>query len=113
MNDILELISKLQSTNSLTKRMGILKKAKISQNDICEACKNAYKFEDLNMCVMVEWCKWDLDFPLFKTERQIQNSRDCANFLDDECIKYHETLDIDNHEKCKNCNHFCKKENEE
>ena len=107
---ITELLKKLQSTDSLSERMKILKKNKYNENNICEACKNAYKFEDLNMCVIVEWCKWDLNFPLFKSERQIQNSRDCANFCDDECIKYSKTIDEDNLEKCKDCKHFCKKE---
>ena len=108
--NIPELLKELQATDSLSERMEIMEKHNISNNDICEACKNAYKYEDLGMCVMVEWCRWELDFPLFKTERQVQNSRDCANFLDDECKKYSFSLEKGNHEKCKKCTHFCKKE---
>lgn len=107
--NITELLKELQATDSLSERMDILKENKISQDNICEACKSAYKFNDLGMCVMVEWCRWSLDFPLFRTERQVQNSIDCANFCDDECIKYTDTLEKGNHEKCKNCTHFCKK----
>ena len=96
-----ELLKELQATDSLTKRMGIMEKYKVSDDDICEACKNAYKYENLGMCVMTEWCRWDLDFPLFKTERQEKNSRDCSNFHTNDCWKYTHTLDKNNHEKCK------------
>ena len=105
-----ELLKKLQATDSLTKRMGIMQKNKVSDDDICGACKNAYKYEELGMCVMIEWCRWDLDFPLFKTERQEKNSRDCSNFLTDDCWKYTDTLEKGNHEKCKDCPYFNKRE---
>ena len=105
-----ELLKKLQATDSLTKRMGIMEKYKVSDDDICEACKNAYKYEDLGMCVMIEWCRWDLDFPLFKTERQEKNSRDCSNFLTDDCWEHTHKCGKDNHEKCKDCPYFNKKE---
>ena len=107
---ITELLKELRATDSLSERMGIMEKYKVSDNDICEACKNAYKYEDLGMCVMVEWCCWDLDFPLFKTERQEKNSRDCANFSTDNCWEHTHKCGKDNHEKCKGCPYFSKKE---
>ena len=103
-------LKELQATDSLSKRMGIQQKYGISDEDICERCKNAMKYEELNMCVLVEWCKWDLDHKWFKKERQPQNSRDCKNFLDDECIKHSDSCSKDNHDKCMTCKHFEKKE---
>lgn len=82
-------------------------------NDICKICKSAHKFDDLNMCIVVEWCKRDLSFKYFRKERQKQNSRDCKNFLDDECISYCKSLPKDNHEMCENCYHFSHKETAE
>jgi hypothetical protein len=48
---------------------------------------------------------------LLTKEQQPQNSSDCKNFLDDECIKHTDSCSKDNHEKCMTCKHFEKKEN--
>lgn len=69
-------LKELQATDSLSKRMAIQKKYKITDNDICERCKSAHKFSDLGMCVVVEWCRWDLGYEWFRKERQPQNSRE-------------------------------------
>lgn len=99
-------LKELQATESLSERMVIQDKYGISDDDICERCKNALKFEDLNMCLLVEWCKWDLDYKYFRKERQVQNSRDCKNFFDDECIEYMNSCSKDNHDNCMGCKHF-------
>ena len=103
-------LKELQATDSLTKRMAIQKKYKITDNDICKRCKSAHKFSDLGMCVVVEWCRWDLGYEWFRKERQPQNSRDCKYFLDNECRKHQDSCSKDNHEKCMTCKHFEKKE---
>ena len=107
-----EIVKELQTTDSNNERYEILKKNGLwgKEYQICELCKSAHKFGDLNMCVVVEWCKWDLSYKWFRKERQKQNTRDCKNFLDDECWKHTESCSPDNHEKCLTCNHFCKKE---
>lgn len=110
--DLEKIINQLQSASSNNERFNILKQNGLwnGKEEICERCKSAHKFENLNMCVVVDWCRWDLSYKWFRKERQPQNSSDCKNFLDDECIKYVETLDKDNHDKCEHCLHFCKKE---
>ena len=106
-----EVLKELIATDSEEERYKILKKNKLWKGEkLCELCKSAHKFEDLNMCVVVEDCKWDLSYRWFRKERQKQNNRDCKNFLDDECWKHTESCSPDNHEKCLTCNHFCKKE---
>lgn len=106
-------LKELQATESLSERMVIQDKYGISDGDICERCKNAMKYEKINMCLLVEWCKWDLDYKYFRKERQVQNSRDCKNFFDDECIKHTDSCSKDNHDKCMNCKHFEIKEKSE
>lgn len=109
-----ELLKKLQAANSLSERMKILKENGKSQNDICEACKSAKKHKKLNMCVVVDWCRWDLSFKWFRKERQKQNEEDCKNFTSDKCFEHCETLDKNNHEQCENCKWFeLKEENKE
>ena len=106
------ILKQLQATDSNNERYEILKKNNLwngKENAICEHCKSAHKFGDLNMCVVVEWCKWDLSYRWFRKERQLQNSRDCKNFLDDECIRHTDSCSKDNHEKCMTCKHFEKK----
>lgn len=105
--ELLELIHELQSTESEAERDKLLEQSGISSDDICEACKNAYKYPTLNMCILVEWCKWDSNFTYFKSERQTPNSRDCGNFLSDDCKSYHSD---DPHDRCKDCPHFISKE---
>lgn len=104
------ILKQLQETNSEEERYKILKKNKLWRSEICDLCKSAHKFEDLNMCVIVEDCKWDLSYRWFRKERQKQNSCDCKNNLDNECIEHLKSCSKDNHEKCLSCNHFCKKE---
>ena len=99
-------LKELQSTDSLSKRMAIQEKYGISDEDICERCKSAHKSSDLGTCIIVEWCRWDLGFEWFRKERQSQNSRDCKNFLDNECIKHQESCSKENHEKCMTYKHF-------
>ena len=107
------ILKHLQETDSEEERYEILKKNNLwygKETEICECCKSAHKFGDLNMCVVVEWCKWDLSYRWFRKERQPKNSRDCKNFLDDECVKHSESCSKDNHEKCLSCNQYCKKD---
>ena len=107
------ILKQLQSAGSNNERYEILKKNGLwygKETEICERCKSAHKFGDLNMCVVVDWCKWDLSYRWFRKERQPQNSSDCKNFLDDECIKHSDSCSKDNHEKCMTCKHFEKKE---
>lgn len=105
-----KILKELQATDSLTERMAIQDKYHISDDDICERCKSAWKYDDLGACVIVEWCKWDLCHKWFRKERQPKNSRDCKNFLDEECGKHCDSCSKDNHEKCMTCNHFERKE---
>jgi hypothetical protein len=107
------ILKQLKTASSNNERYEILKNNGLwngKETEICERCKSAHKFGDLNMCVVVEWCKWDLSYKWFRKERQSQNSRDCKNFLDDECIKHSDSCSKDNHEKCMTCKHFEKKE---
>jgi len=105
------ILKQLQETNSEEERYKILGKNKLWRSEICDLCKSAHKFEDLNMCVIVEDCKWDLSYRWFRKERQKQNSLDCKNNLDNECVKHLKSCSKDNHEKCMTCKHFEKKEN--
>jgi hypothetical protein len=113
-DEILDSVLKqLQATDSNNERYEILKKNGLwygKEGIICEHCKSAHKFGDLNMCVVAEDCKWDLSYKWFRKERQPQNSRDCKNFLDDECIRHTDSCSKENHEKCMTCKHFEKKE---
>ena len=79
-------------------------------DDMCKMCKSSHKFDDLNMCIVVDWCRNNSSFKYFRKERQKQNASDCKNFLDEECINYLRSLPKDNHEKCENCHHFSCKE---
>ena len=63
-----EIVKELQTTDSNNERYEILKKNGLwgKEYQICELCKSAHKFGDLNMCVVVEWCKWDLSYKWFR-----------------------------------------------
>lgn len=103
-----DILTQLQHGNT-NERLEILNKNNLWNEEICERCNSVHKFRDLNMCVVVEDCKWDLSYRWFRKERQTKNSQDCKNVLDDECIKHKRSCQKEDHEKCMSCNHFEKK----